>query len=192
MVVNGQMAGVPCRQTGNLSRSKSGHFGKAQDDEAKQRAEKSLTACLEAIRAFREITGLNPITLATPDDCEQFQHDALELPRNWRSKHARSREDGPLLSPNTILKWSGALQAAFERANRNAGKKCVRGVVPEARLLTENPWFRFTWIDRKKKPIRQFTDAEIISFLDYLDIEWSGIALCAADGESPYLVSLSS
>jgi len=153
------------------------HFGKKQDDKARERAEKSLTACLEAIRAFREITGLDPIALATPDDCEQFQHDALELPRNWRSKHPRSRKDGGLLSPNTILKWSGALQAAYERANRNAGKKCVRGVVPETRLLTENPWFKFTWIDRRKKAIRQFTDAEIISFLDYLETEWASITL---------------
>src|SRR5205807_1893193 len=51
-----------------------------------------------------------------------------------------------LISPNTVLKWSRTLQAAFQRVNRSAGKKCVRGVVAEAKLITENPWAQFTWI----------------------------------------------
>ena len=105
------------------------HFGKKQGADAKKRAEKSLGACLEAITAFREITGLKPITLATEDDCERFQNDALKLPKNWRSKYPKSKEEVSNLSANTIYKWSVALQAAFERANANAGRKCVRGVV---------------------------------------------------------------
>src|SRR5437660_1425260 len=70
------------------------------------------------------------------------------------------------VSPNTVLKWSRSLQAAFERANRNAGRKCVRGVVDERRLLTVNPWNQFTWIGGRSKPIRQFDMDELLSFLD--------------------------
>ena len=39
------------------------------------------------------------------------------------------------ISENTVLRWSRELRAAFERVNRNAGKKCVRGVRPIARRL---------------------------------------------------------
>jgi integrase len=74
-----------------------------------------------------------------------------------------------------VVKWSVALQAAFERANRNGGKKCVRGVVPSERLLHENPWKNFTWIEGRKKVIRQFSGSEIISLLDHLESTWADI-----------------
>ena len=60
------------------------HFGKRTSPDKKLRAEKSLGACMEAISAFREITGLRPITTAAAADCEKFQHDALKFPKNWR------------------------------------------------------------------------------------------------------------
>ena len=60
------------------------HYGKRKSPEAMIRAEKSLGACKEAISAFRAISGLKPITKATPYDCERFQNDALALPKNWR------------------------------------------------------------------------------------------------------------
>jgi hypothetical protein len=154
------------------------HFGRKTDERAKQRAKRSLDSCLEAIAAFREITGLQPITLATPDDCANFQRVALTLPNMWRrvpaeqrrqtrdySDDARERrrqtgttddlDECPGYSPNNVLKWSRSLQAAFERCNRNAFKrKCVRGVVDEKRLLTSNPWSQFTWIEGRGRPIR--------------------------------------
>ena len=126
------------------------HFGRQTDDRAKKRAKKSLDNCLDALAAFSEVTGLCPITVATPDHCANFQRAALTLPNNWRrcpperrrpAQHysERSRErrrrsgeldplDGlPCYSPNNVLRWSRSLQAAFERANRNALKrKCVR------------------------------------------------------------------
>lgn len=149
------------------------HFSKKQDIEARKRADKSLRSCLEAISAFQEISDVSPISTATADDCERFQHDAIQLPRNWRSKYPNSMESEATLSPNTILKWSVALQAAFERANRNAErKKCVRGVVPQEKLLTENPWKQFTWIEGTTAPIRQFDNSELISILNYFNQQW--------------------
>lgn len=76
-----------------------------------------------------------------------------------------------------MLKWSRALQAAFERANRTAGKKCVRGVVGENKLLTDNPWKQFTWIEGTNRPIRQFDGEELLSFLDYLEQHWEGLTV---------------
>ncbi len=157
------------------------HFGKRKDPEAKKRAERSLEACLEAIYAFREISKRSPIATATPADCEEFQHEALTMPSNWRrpAKGERVEEVAPL-SPNTIVKWSTALQAAFERVNRNAGKKCVRGFVKEEKLLHENPWHKFTWIERRKKELRQFDHSELIALLDYFDEKWPGLRFAPA------------
>jgi hypothetical protein len=175
------------------------HFGRKTDEKAKQRAQKSLDSCFEAIAAFREITGLQPITLATPDDCANFQRVALMLPNMWRrlpleqrrpakdyAEEARERrrqmgttddlDDCPCYSPNNVLKWSRSLQAAFERCNRNAFKrKCVRGVVDEKRLLTSNPWSQFTWIEGRERPIRQFDTNELLSLLTFF--ETKGLAV---------------
>ena len=90
------------------------HFAKKKDPAAAQRAQKSLKSCLEAISAFREITGVRPVSLATPDDCERFQTQAQQRPWNWRKKYPKGKEaNGRVLGPNTILKWSRELQAAF-------------------------------------------------------------------------------
>jgi hypothetical protein len=58
------------------------HFGRKSDPAAKARAAKSLDDCLEAIAAFREITGLKPISSATVDQCASFQRKALALAKN--------------------------------------------------------------------------------------------------------------
>jgi hypothetical protein len=156
------------------------HFGRKTDPAAKQRAAKSLDDCLEAIAAFRDITGIKPVATARPDDCAAFQRQALTLPKNWRKQYPNSKKKVATLSPNTVLKWSRALQAAFDRANRNAGRKSVRGVVDGQKLLTENPWKQFTWIDGTRKPIRQFDGAELLSLLDYLEQHWAGVSVTAA------------
>jgi hypothetical protein len=154
------------------------HFAKKQGKEAQKRAQKSLRSCLEAISAFRDISGVSPVSTATADDCERFQHAALRLRKNWRAKHPRSKEDVETLSANTVLKWSVALQAAFERANRNADrKKCVRGVVPSEKLLTENPWKQFTWIEGYDPPIRQFNGDELLSILVYFKQKWPRVTI---------------
>ena len=179
------------------------HFGKKKDPAAQVRAQKSLYSCLEAISAFSEIMGINPIIIATPDDCANFQQIALTLPNNWRRLPAEKRQpaqyfsdkmrqrrqrsgksdpldDLPHYSPNNVLRWSRSLQAAFERANRNALKrKCVRGVVPVDKLLTANPWSQFTWIEGSNRPIRQFDGIELLSLLDYFESHWSGVPVGA-------------
>lgn len=152
------------------------HFGKKKDPAAQVRAQKSLTACLEAISAFRLITGISPITLATPKDCERFQEAALKKPRDWRMSHPKKNSESEArIRPNTVIKWSVALQAAFERANRNAGRKCVRGVVDESKLLTSNPWRNFTWIDGTAPKKRHLSDEELLSILDYLEGRWPSV-----------------
>lgn len=161
------------------------HYGKKTDPAAKVRAMKTLEDCLDAIAAFKAITGLEPISIATPDDCERFQQEALKKPRNWRQNGRMVESPGDAsvetLSPNTVLKWCRQLQAAFERANRSATKrKCVRGVVDASKLLTSNPWSQITWISGKQRPIRQFGSDDLLSFLDYLESQWADVPVGAA------------
>ena len=159
------------------------HYAKKTGPIEQERSLKSLRECLDAISAFREISGLTSVALATPDDCERFQRDALQKPKNWRVKYAdKNQPKRPVekLSANTVVKWSTALQAAFERANRKGGKKCVRGVVAESKLIDDNPWRNFTWIEGFEKTIRQFDPKELISLLDYFDTKWPGVTVAPA------------
>ena len=157
------------------------HYGKRKDVTAQSRAAKSLKDCLEGISAFRAISGISPIATATAADCEQFQEDALSRPRNWRQTYPKSkRDESRKVSVNTVLKWSRQLQAAFDRANKNAGKKCVRQVVDEDKLLTENPWKQFTWIEGSDRAIRQFNAEELISLLDHLTTKWPVMTVATA------------
>jgi integrase len=152
------------------------HFQRKQEKAAAERAGKSLTVCLEAISAFRSISRVSPISTASPDDCARFQRSALLQPKNWRLNYPNSHKSAvPKLSANTVLKWSRSLQAAFQRANRNAGKKCVRGVVDEAKLLASNPWHHFTWIDGTTRQKRHFSAGELLSVLDYFEHRWPGV-----------------
>jgi len=75
---------------------------------------------------------------------------------------------------------SRCLASAFERANRTAGKKCVRGVVDEGKLLTANPWNQFTWIEGPKATIRQFDGDELLDLLDHVEAAWKDVPVAAA------------
>ncbi len=160
------------------------HYARKTDPLAQARAAKTLEDCLDAINAFKAITGMPGIASATPDDCANFQVKALTLSKNWRHHHVPSdgeRRAVALISPSTIVKWSRQLQAAFERANRNAQKKkCVRGVVDERKLLTSNPWNQFTWIEDRKRPIRQFSHEELLSLLTFFETRWNTVSVGAA------------
>jgi integrase len=155
------------------------HSGRRTDPAARRRSEKSLVVCLDAVRAFKAISGLPHIVTATPDDCARFQRSALQRPKNWRQNYPRGKPADQVerISPNTVLKWSRSLQSAFERASRNAGKKCIRGVVSEAKLLASNPWSEFDWIEGRSRPIRQLDAGEIGSLLDHFDRDWSGVTV---------------
>jgi hypothetical protein len=156
------------------------HFERHQDPAARERAAKTLNVCLEAIAAFRLISELNPITAATADDCAAFQREALNRPKNWRKQYPRGKKEVACVSANTVLKWSRALAAAWERANRTSGKKCVRGVVEDEKLLSGNPWRQFKWVGGTERPIRQFDGEELLSFLDYLEDRWRGVTVAGA------------
>jgi integrase len=156
------------------------HYGKKQDED-RARADKSLTSCLEAVRAFQTVSGLNPISVATPDDCAAFQRKSLSLPRNWRQKYPKSKANPPTISPSTVRKWSVALAAAFERCTRTAKDKCIRGLVAKDKLLAANPWHQFAWLaERVKRPVRQFDAGELTAFLDFLAARWAGVPVAAA------------
>lgn len=183
------------------------HFAKKTSPAAMARAAKTLTGTLEAISAFKAISGLGRIASATPDHCEKFQTEALKKPINWRGQRAggdtlpttataapkrrpsKTQKRRALagsqdatektISPNTVLKWTRTLQAAFQRANLNGGKKCVRGVVPEGKLLNSNPWMQFTWVEGIDRPIRQFDPQELAGLMTYLDGEWSAVPVAA-------------
>lgn len=55
-------------------------------------------------------------------------------------------------------------------------------VVPKEKLISSNPWNQFTWIEGRKKLIRQFSDTELRSLLDDLESNWKSapIAVTAA------------
>ncbi len=148
------------------------HYSKKQGDKARKRSDKSLLNCMEAVEAFRQIMGIKPITMATPEDCERFENLALKLPKNWRVNHPKKRKEINTLSPYTVVKWTTALRAAFERVNMHAGRKCVRAVVPQARLLTQNPWNMFTSIDVPEPEKRHLSPNELIDFMAYLVQNW--------------------
>jgi integrase len=157
------------------------HYGKKKEPAAHNRAAKTLKDCLEAIAAFKQVTGLARVATATPADCGRFQQDALKLPRNWRHHHAKEKADLGPVSPNTVLKWSRQLMAAFERCNRNAGRKCIRGVVDEQKLLEANPWARFSWlVEGTERPVRQFDAEELLSLLSFLDDSWGVVSVGSA------------
>jgi integrase len=122
-----------------------------------------------------------PITQATADQCAAFQFKARTLPKNFQQQHPRSRKPDEVsrISSNTVLKWSRSLQAAWQRVNRKAEKKCVRGVVDPSKLIDGNPWNEFTWIEGVEKPVRQFNFDELLSFLGYLETEWAGVTAAA-------------
>lgn len=184
------------------------HYNRHQSEDRRTRAGASLAGTLDAIAAFSEITGLNPISSASVDDCARFQRVCLTLPKLWRktsadgrlavedySEEARQKRTAtgrphPLdalerYSPNYALKMSRTLQAAFERCNRNAAKrKCVRGVVDEAKLLTENPWGQFSWIEASEKDLRQFDERELLAFLDHFEARWPGFAVPVLMGKT--------
>ncbi|QDU26775.1 Phage integrase family protein [Anatilimnocola aggregata] len=156
------------------------HFERDHSANGLKRAATSLKSCLEAIDAFQRIVKLPAISLATPDDCAKFEREALKLPKSWRLSYPRAkRENVKTLSSNTVAKWSTALAAAFERANVDAGNKCVRGVVAPAKLLTSNPWRKFQRIKGVKKAKRHFNNEELLSVLDFLEHEWSSVTAAA-------------
>lgn len=143
----------------------------------------SVDANREAISAFRTITGIVPIVAATADDCSRFQDEALLLPRNWRmpysdeTRREAERANHENLSVATVLKWSSALRAAFNRANSNAGRRCVRNVVSKDKLLTTNPWDEFTWIEGEKvDTVRQFTSGELISIVEFFEQNYEEVS----------------
>jgi integrase len=164
------------------------HFERRHDPAANARAAKTLADCLHAISAFQAIVrmpsiGFNrPISLATADICAGFQRLAVTLPRNWRKRYAKSKAADQVarIRANTVAKWSRALQAAFQRANRNAGKKCVRGIVSNDKLLVENPWMQFTWLDGEEKQLRQYDSDELLGLLDWIDARWPGVTAASA------------
>ena len=101
------------------------------------------------------------------------------LPKNTLRPYPNGKEENPCYSPNTVIKWSVALQAAWERASKSGGKKCVRGVVDDKKLLAENPWKQFTWIEGFDRPIRQFDAQELVSLLKFLDEKWSAVTVAS-------------
>ena len=148
------------------------HFARKTDPAAQTRAAKTLRELLSAIAAFKAISNLEHIVAATADDCARFQRESLRKLKNWRKEYPKSKHTEQFISPNTVLKWSRMLQAAYERANRSAGKRCVRGVVAEAKLLTDNPWTQFPWIEGIEPSKRRFDPTELVSILDFFEREW--------------------
>ncbi len=52
--------------------------------------------------------------------------------------------------------------------------------MPESKLLEDNPWRKFTWIEGSDKKLRQFDHSELLSLLDFFETEWPGLAFAPA------------
>ena len=48
-------------------------------------------------------------------------------------------------------------------------------MVDSAKLLESNPWKQFTWIDGTSPHKRRFTSEELVSLLDYFEINLPGV-----------------
>ncbi len=157
------------------------HYGKKKDPAQQRRSVKTLKDCLEAIAAFKKVSGLVRVTAATPDDCSRFQQEALKLAKNWRHPHAREGCE-ETVKAKTVEKWSRQLMAAFERVNLNARRnKCVRGVVTAEKLLRSNPWSQFAWlVEGAGREVRQFDAEELLSLLGHAEGKWSAVPAGAA------------
>lgn len=136
----------------------------------------TIVSTFDAITAFKAVPQLANISDATAEDCSQFQDRAQTLPRNWRKRMAvegvlpEARNGETVITRATVIKWMTALNAAYNRVNRNAGKRCIRGVVDPNKLLESNPWEQFTWIeDRKPEVVRHFSHDELVSVVDYFE-----------------------
>lgn len=64
------------------------HYERRPDPGERRRSAKTLVELLDAYDAFKRITGLARVALASPDDCSRFQTDALAKPVDWRRKRA--------------------------------------------------------------------------------------------------------
>ncbi len=153
------------------------HFGKKKDPAAQVRAQK-VAHCLHGGRfCFPpnhryqpnlpcQVQGLRAFSGSSPE--ETARTGGCPIPRKTTTLRLAS---GPTRSSSGHV----ALQAAFERANRNAGKKCVRTNMDERKLLTSNPWKNFTWIGGTPPKKRHLTDEELLSILDYLEGRWPNV-----------------
>ena len=52
-------------------------------------------------------------------------------------------------------------------------------MVPEDKLLIENPWNRFPWIEGRKRPSPAIRRRQLLSLLEYLDRAWAGVTVAS-------------
>ena len=52
--------------------------------------------------------------------------------------------------------------------------------MPEERLLTDNPWHKFTWIEKRKKKIRQFDGDELLDVLNHFEAKFPEVTVAQA------------
>lgn len=121
------------------------------------RAERMLTECRKAQRLIVAITGAEHASAVDADTVGRFQIEC----RIRISKYGRPYGN------TTIRKTLAHLSASFNRCNRKAGKKCVRGVVVADKLLDGNPFEQVQWVEADDKPVRQFTVEQLKSFFGW-------------------------
>lgn len=129
----------------------------------KKRAARTLEECLKSQRLFIAVTKAENASAVDADMVERFQRECLK----------RLTKYGKPYEKPTILKTLSHMSASFNRCNRNAGRKCVGGVVPRDNLLTENPFEQIKWIELEEQSKRQFSNTELKAFLS-----WRQVASC--------------
>jgi hypothetical protein len=128
------------------------HFKRRED---RRPAGRTLEECRKAQRLFVAVTGVETASAVDVDLVGRFQDECL----------GRKSKFGRTYGKTTVVKTLSHLSASFNRRNRNAGRKCVRGSVPSERLLESNPFEGTGWVKAEKTPLRQFGPEQLTSFL---------------------------
>ncbi|MFL5240568.1 MAG: hypothetical protein ACJ8FY_00535 [Gemmataceae bacterium] len=82
------------------------HYANRKGAVEQTRSAKSLVNCLEAIRAFKVISGISTISTAGPDECAAFQRKCLTHPKTTLRRYPKSNIEAPCYSANIVVKWS--------------------------------------------------------------------------------------
>lgn len=143
------------------------HFAKKKNQKG---AVKTLEECRKAQRLFIKFTGADSASTVDADMAENSMHEC----GGTQSKL------GENYTANGIRKTLSHMSASFNRCRRTAGKKCVRGVVAQGKLLMVNPYEEVQWVEADDPDPRHFNRDELRAFLN-----WKYLAACPWPPSSP-------
>jgi len=128
-----------------------------------KRANRTLEECRKAMRLFVRITGAPDASSVDADMVDRFQSEGVQ----------RKKGDGKPYSASTVWKTMAHMSSSFNRCRISAGKRCVRGVVDQSKLLMVNAFEEVNWIEPTQPRKLQFSREGLKAFL-----AWAYLAGC--------------